>query len=79
MLCTIQECSFFKIKKGNNAGKSMCSMTLADDYGMVDAVAWSDTLEDYEHLMYEDNVVVAFCDPSTSRKNQVTVKKLCQA
>lgn len=76
--CTIQSARFFKIKSGSNIGKEMCSLTFSDDFGTVDAVIWSNVLEECENLIFEGNVVIVFCDPS-NRKGQVKVNKLCQA
>lgn len=75
--CIIQSARYFKIKTGQNKGKDMCSLVFADDFGQVDAVIWSDTLEDCEPMIFEGNTVIVFADPS-NRKGQIKVNKLCQ-
>lgn len=67
----------FKIKKGKNQGSQMCVCTLEDEYGLVEGILWPDKLEDYEHLIYEGNVVLIFANPS-SKEKQVYINKVCQ-
>jgi DNA polymerase III alpha subunit len=77
---TINTIRDFIIKKeGKNQGKKMAFLSVSDNSAILDSVImFPDTLEKYKPLLYENNTVVLFGQPSQEKNGGFIVNKVFQ-
>lgn len=64
----------YKIKRGQNEGQEMCFLTVEDNTGSLDCVAFSDVWDAYGQVLYEGNVLLF--SGYRSKKDSFAVQKI---
>jgi DNA polymerase III alpha subunit len=77
---TINTVREFVIKKeGKNQGKKMAFLSVSDNTAILDSVImFPDSYEKYKRLLYENNTVILFGQPSKEKNGGFIVDKVYQ-